>query len=194
MTHTAFAGVLVNPWNFAASGSPGSFPAVTLASGQTDVEPWADNQEVVIDRIVGNIGVSGVSYGQFTTLPSVLYAPAVVCRLGILVQEEADATSAPAIDLFNDEQCEDYEWMWLRHFMPGSWNYIPNTNPSEVPTAAVGFYETLDLDLRVKRKLGQTDQLLLYAQYGTENMPELESNPTTFVSGNHLLRSIFLSK
>jgi len=182
---------LIAPWFFNGTGAT-AFPAVTLAAGQIDVEPWADNQEVTVDRVVGDLNFQGFAFGQHSEAPAVVWAPGVIYRLGMLVQEEADATSAPAIDLFNDEALEDYEWMWLHEGVPTNWNYMmPASQPTIV--AGVGFFEHLHIDLGVRRKLGQTDQLLLYAQAGCLNGPEFDSQ-TVVMTGSHLLRSIFLSK
>jgi len=179
------------PWFFNSVNVAGAFPSVTLSAGQIDVEPWADNQEITIDRIVGDLNFQGFAIGQHSEAPAAVWAPGVIYRLGMLVQEEADATSAPAIDLFNDEHLEDFEWMWLHEGVPTNWNYMAPSQPNIV--AGVGFYEHLHLDLNVRRKSGQTDNLLLYAQCGTVGGTEFD---TQFVSmsGSHLLRSIFMSR
>lgn len=188
--------VAAPPWNFslmsddASSGQP---PAVTLATGQLDVEPWADNQEVLIDRIVGDINIRGIAANVWDAEPAYIVAPAVYLRLGMLVQEEGDATSPPLIALGNDEHLEDYEWMWLASFTPQEWNYTPTGGTAGTYIAGMGFSQTLHLDLRVKRKLGQTDQLLLYAQAAGQFDPGNSDNLLE-VTGEHLLRAIFMSK
>lgn len=179
------------PWDVPCVNSAGVQPVVTLAAGQVDVEPWADNAEVTVDRIVGQINLQGSVIQTFTEAPPVATAPATWIRLGILVQEEGDSTSAPFMNMWTDEHLEDFEWMWLREIIPSNWNYCPGsttTGPS-----GWGFTETIDLDLRVRRKLGATDNLLLYAQLATGNEPN-QATHLEGVIGSHVLRSIFMSK
>lgn len=183
-------GVASVGWLFSPAATGGVQPEIVLAAGQTDVEPWADNQEITIDRIVGQVTVSGTALANFSEVPPALYAPAVEYRLGMLVQEEGDATSAPFINLFDDEHLEDFEWMWLYQGVPANWNY-QSTSAAEV--GSWGFTETIPLDLRVRRKLGQTDSLLLYAQYVRSFDANIASDLIN-IDGGHLLRSIFMSK
>lgn len=179
---------LVEPWSAAGPGD--AAPVVTLAAGQVDVEPWADNQEVTIDRIVGQINLQGVAYQTFTEVPALATAPATIIRLGMMVQEEADATSSPLLSLFSDEVLEDYEWMWLREVVPSNWNYGASTTPD---LQGWGFTESIHIDSGLRRKLGQTDNLLLYCNSGTVTGSGVETQ-AVFVTGSHLLRSIFMSK
>lgn len=183
--------VITEPWAVPCAASAGVSPAVTLAAGQVDVEPWADNQEVVVDRIVGQINLQGISYVTYTEAPALATAPATMVRLGMLVQEETDPTAAPFINLFSDEHVEDFEWMWLQEVVPNNWNYLPGS--STTGASGWGWTHTIDLDLRVKRKLGQTDNLLLYAALAIV----ADGNYAThfeYVTGSHLLRSVFVSK
>lgn len=185
-------GTYVTPWYFSAANVAGAFPNVTLAAGQIDVEPWADNQEVTIDRIVGDITIQGFVFGQHSEAPAAVWSPGVIYRLGMLVQEEGDATSAPAINLFSDEHLEDFEWMWLHEGGATNWNYM---HASAQPTivAGMGFTKEIHLDLNVRRKLGQTDTLLLYAQAAPQFGAEFDTSVMS-VTGSHVLRSIFMSK
>lgn len=184
-------GYITTPWSVSPAENAGLPPNVVLAAGQQDVEPWADNQEVLVDRVVGDINIGGFFTAEFADIPPANYAPHVVVRFGMMVQEEADATTAPFINLFADEALEDFEWMWLHETTPENLGYATRTSSNAI--AGMGFYNHIHLDLRVKRKLGQTDLMLLYAQYALFDDPSIVSSEGS-ISASHVLRSIFMSK
>lgn len=187
-------GVLsATPWSLLPVASAGQPPNIVLAAGQSDVEPWADNQEIRVDRIVGDLNIRGAVSHTFVSPVDVPLAPPMYIRLGLIVQEEGDATTAPFINLFSDEHLEDFEWMWLYSSCAQGWNYIPYADADLYNRSGIGFQFRIPMDLRVRRKLGQTDTLLLYAQYATEENLSVASTDVV-VSGDHVLRSVFVSK
>lgn len=122
-----------------------------LLYGDADWD-WADNNEVRIDRILGTISWDYVN--QHTGTEAVCPIPVAV-RLGILAVEET-AGSAPTIDLFDPENLEEYEWMWLYHSSGvltcgGSTHLRQNDN--------------ISVDTRTRRKLGKQDSVWLYGQF-----------------------------
>lgn len=187
------AGSVTVQWFPNPADAAGAQPVAVLAAGQTDVEPWADNEEVTIDRVVGQINLQWSVGARWVEVPAYRFAPSVAFRLGLVVQEEADATSSPFINLWSDEHLEDYEWMWLKEVIPDSWSYMPTSDENQY--VALGSTNTIDLDIGVRRKLGQTDNLLLYCQYGVFNDVSMEPGSImVLAAGSHLLRSIFMSK
>lgn len=139
-----------------AGGQP---PTSILVDGQVDVEPWADEQEVTLDRIVGSFSFHGWAAGD------VLYSGVPYIKCGIVLLEElTDEVPAPVtqLDLFDQESVEDTEWMWL-------WAGFPTTNSStrRDPNANLRetFQHTIEVDIKNRRKIGQKDQLAFYAQF-----------------------------
>lgn len=127
---------------------------VQLLYGDTDWD-WADNSEVRIDRILGSISWdSWLSVGDLTAgcpIP-------VVVRLGILATE-GDASNAPVVNLFDPEDLEEQQWMWLY---------------SSQGDHSVAMYDTIihrtqwdniDVDIRTRRTLGKKDSVWLYGQF-----------------------------
>lgn len=132
---------------------PNVGPIATLVSGQVDVEPWADAQEVLLDRTIGRIHLysSTASDGHS-------YAPYV--RLGLIVQEEVEAAGAGGVDevklaLAEQEVWEDYEWMWM---WSGPLDFVWGTSTN------LHWGKTIEFDIGNRRKIGQSDELNLYGQ------------------------------
>lgn len=140
-------------------GPAPTLPIATLVSGQVDVEPWADDQEVTLDRIVGSISLRATSFWDSNV---VIVPPNCFVQLGLLVNEEVTKdASGQTIDIFEQESLEDYEWMWLwggyvefdsTRFLSGT-QYVTDANTR------------IEVDIRNRRKIGQSDELNLYAQY-----------------------------
>lgn len=135
-------------------------PAI-LVSGQVDVEPWADDQEVTVDRIIGNIGLrTEWTYSSDDALWGVDY----MVKLGILVHEEVTQdVSQMELNMFDQETMEDYEWMWL---WTGLVTEFTN-NGTRIADVNVFSSATVNIpvDIKNRRKVGQSDELLLFAQY-----------------------------
>lgn len=165
-------------WNAVATGlSTTTFPLYTvppilgsaltapapaiLVSGQVDVEPWADDQEVTVDRIIGNIGLrTEWTYSSDDALWGVDY----MVKLGILVHEEVTQdVSQMELNMFDQETMEDYEWMWL---WTGLVTEFTN-NGTRIADVNVFSSATVNIpvDIKNRRKVGQSDELLLFAQY-----------------------------
>lgn len=152
-----------------------------LWSGDFDAE-YADDANVVVERIVGDISLGGISLhsdGQFV-VPYV--------RLGLLAVEEVEtiATWEPP-NLFLREDLEEYEWMWL-YGSNFKGNWVPTLGIEAVPGMRYG--DELHVDLRVKRKLGKKDHLVLLAQFATLGPPVGSITVGYF----HTLRGLFSNK
>lgn len=161
-------------------GAP--WPAIfTIVDGQVDVEPWADDQEVTLDRVVGNISLFG-STGEDGILAHPVYV-----RMGMLVHEEAEAQGGGPqlleLDLAEQETLEDFEWMWLHSVM------LPGSHArSYTAQGAQAFEYNIPVDIRNRRKIGQSDELLLFAQWAT--LPSFSISINCTVD----LRSILMSR
>lgn len=135
-------------------------PLAIICDGQIDVEPWADEQEVTIDRVVGQVHFVWRSTSNDPGLRPI----SLLLKLGIVLNEELSAeVPAPTVNrhLFDQEDLEDTEWMWLHGHM-----LTPYHTPDSVTNGGsdYGVY-TVDIDLRNRRKIGQRDELALYAAY-----------------------------
>lgn len=161
------AGVIPNE---IVAGQGGVPPEATLLSGEFDVSPWADAQEVTIDRVVGSIGLVGSIVASTNPI-----FPSPVVRLGIIVSEDESndpLADPPTRSLFDLTDLQEAEWMWL-HQVTIPWDNVFFTEPSLDWTQKVAI--DIPIDLRVRRKLGQKDNLYLYASYATPNSDALIS-------------------
>jgi len=143
-------------------GSPS--PALqSIVWGQSDVEPWADEQEVTIDRIIGAIHLHG-STAELGTNP---FRMPFLVRLGMLVIEESEVAGNGGVDLVKldlsqNETWEDFEWMWIHSVvLPGQ----HGGSQSSVSPTVTPFEYTLEVDIRNRRKVGQSDELALFGQF-----------------------------
>lgn len=165
VTNEVNDGILLNTTVFPSPTSGGTAPIAVLVDGQIDVEPWADEQEVTLDRIVGAIHLYGYaiepSSGANTLGPKL-----PLIKMGIVLNEEISADAAvPTRDLWNQEDLEDVEWLWLWSGFPDT--YLSQT-PLNPPTASNGiakFAHSVYVDIKNRRKIGQMDQLALYASW-----------------------------
>jgi len=157
-------------------------PFDQLLSGEFDVEPWADEQEIRLDRIVGDISIAGSMVSGFEP-------PIYAIRLGIIVAEDTSddpAAADPTRSLFDTTDLQEAEWMWLHQVVPTA-VYLPDATPNPA------FYLTynLHLDLRNRRKIGQKDSLFLYAAYSNDSNVPISLWNVRLV---HNLRMIMVSK
>lgn len=168
-------------------------PVVVICDGAIDVEPWADAQDVTVDRIVGDIILYG--YAVQPAAPSAyqnsMHSPIV--KLGVLLDQELSGTppaglqEVPEHDLWSQEDLEDLPWMWLQSVMPeqNGFSYVS-------PTTGTGFYtfrENIHVDIGVRRKLGGRDALNLYASWSSP-APDFNTQVLLFAD----LRCILMSK
>lgn len=164
-----------------------------LIFGDLDMD-WSDKSEVTLSRLVGNLSwTCSSSTTQVVPLSVERGIPnqRVLVRAGILVREEVDAfAGTDPIDLFDPESIEEYEWMWLNQhqvlFHGDGW-YSPSGLPNELVITSVSQWD-VDLDLRVKRRLGKKDHLVLFRQWA--------AGPGAFdvtVLGATLLRELMMS-
>lgn len=139
-----------------------------LVVGDLDTE-WADANEVLVERIVGQISLSGTdtdtTIADIGSLPGRwgFLIPAV--RLGLVVVEDVDDSSGP-LDLpalFNADDLQDAEWMWL--FQLGSPNETHLAFDTSISSAVRTWTHDVHLDVRVKRKLGRRDRLVLVQEW-----------------------------
>lgn len=150
------AGVL-NTYQVLPAGFGALAPCATLVSGQVDVEPWADDQEVTLDRVVGKFTMASV----YDRAAGGAVPPYV--RMGLLVHEEAEIAGPGGLDelelaLNEQEVWEDFEWMWM-------WSGLLVVGVTSLDGETLQASREVDIDCRVRRKIGQSDELLLFAQY-----------------------------
>jgi len=147
----------------------------TVWSGPADAE-HIDDSNALIERIVGSIEVR--CYVDIN--PNPLLLPLV--RFGLLAIEEAgpgDGTEYEDISLFENEHIQDYEWMWLHQATMWS-------QPTAI-TDGINGQAHIDLDVRVRRKLGRQDAVLLFASFVTPVASNVEP-PETQVHSYPFLR------
>lgn len=164
-----------------------------LIYGDLDMD-WSDKTEVTLSRLVGQLSFSASSnFTSVVPLQTQRQAPQlnVVLRAGILVREEVGTfLESGVIDLFDPENIEEFEWMWLKSCHVPWWGdgfHTPSGLPDEVVTSVYSQF-TWDLDLRVKRKLGKQDHLVLFRQWAVGAGPF----DVTF-QGHTLLRELMMS-
>jgi len=142
-------------------------PILVVVDGDQDVVPWADEQEITIDRVVGSL--TTLFHNQLTDPPvSIALLNPPMARYGLLVVENFDTADPPLINLWDLDAYEQYEWMWLR-------DVIREESTTSVlqdggDTVQYNMTQT-QIDLRVRRKLGPKDQLLLYGSVGRPDAP-----------------------
>jgi hypothetical protein len=138
-----------------------------LLYGDTDWD-WADDSEVLIERIVGtlslfaSIGTPAIEGGHPKPL---------VFRLGFLACEELEDGTQPALDLWDPEALEEYQWMWLKQLTVG-----------DVSGGNFRGAKDVDIDLRNRRKLGKRDGIYLYIQWKAW-APTASLNGTSIYAG-----------
>jgi len=186
-----WAGTSVEPLG---DGSVGAFPIglagtqeppiCDLIDGPNDVEPWSDANEITVDRVVGSI--SSFVNLAFTAEPANSFMLAnPVIRYGIL---KTDGTT-PDVDLFDQAQIEELQWLWLHQ-------HTTDTARTGDVTAGAGSsgWSTFQVDTRCRRKIGRTDTLSLYATAGFLTGP-LDSNiANLLITSIPLLRVVMLSR
>lgn len=162
---------------FGVGAVPLVSPSFTLVSGQVDVEPWADEQEVTLDKIIGRF-----TFWSTYAVPAGVHPPYL--KVGILLLEEITQDIDPVrLNLYEQETMEDYEWLWLWSGSMDVESYSDST-----------IYARKDLDVYSKnrRKIGQSDELVVYAQTAdnfTQGGPALAN-----VLGVCDLRTILMSR
>jgi len=173
----------------------GSLPVETLLDGEFDVATWADEQEVLIDRVVGTISLVGDVSRSETVF---IFPPPAIVRLGIVVHEDktADLTADdPRRKLFDQNDLQETEWMWLKQVTLCSSEDSLSQGESLTQPYAYQVAMDIDIDLRNRRKLGQRDQLFLYAQYVFPNFTSgLGGAYVWNVRISQMLRIIMVSK
>lgn len=174
----------------------GNPPIAVLVDGQIDVEPWADEQEVTLDRIVGNLAFHGYFQSYFPSGTYTLANKVPYLKVGIVLLEELSkdpASNVPTRNLFDQEDLEDTEWMWLwsgfpEHFVQANVAAaIPNDGQ---PTNNIftKFVLNIPVDIRNRRKIGQNDQLALYAEWASPS-PEYDISVQSYTDVRCILMS-----
>jgi len=164
-------------------------PLVVLVDGDQDVAPWADEQEVTLDRVVGSISTQFLR--GFDVPPTVLEANHnLIARYGLLVVENFETTAPPQINLWDQDAFEQYEWMWLQDVVPEESATSITQNDESIVS---GNLTATRLDVRVRRKIGPKDQLLLYGSVGRMEL-EASGNFTFFARCVPALRHILMSR
>lgn len=174
--------VCANAPNVPMSAFAGCFEIV---SGENDLD-WADKSESRLDRVVGRLSIGLRSIQQQLDSFSLVFA-----RMGMLVVEEVDdITTWQPPNLWDHDHLEEFEWMWL-------WqgNILDdNVLLVEATGGQLGdlrTWRTIDIDCRVRRKLGKQDHLVLLGQLSNGISAETPFN----VSGQYvpMLRCVFVN-
>lgn len=170
-------------------------PLAVLIDGSVDVEPWSDEQEVTLDRLVGSFNFTGQSVIPTNSGTLVNNLPYVKCGLLVVDDlEEEPVTVYPNISLWNQEDYEDHEWMWRKAFFPENVYY--NTLKVGTPTGGstinglTVWNTNIDIDIGVRRKIGPKAALCLYAGW----VPPYESGWDIGVALNYEVRAILMSR
>lgn len=150
-----------------------------LIFGDDDLD-WMDKNEATIERVVGDISLVG--FGLYDSPLNIVTQ--AYYRLGILVVEEVEdiSTWVPP-SLWDREAVEEYEWMWLKQGL-----LKPAFAPLVTADYRLWYNDELHLDLRVKRKMGKKDHLVILGQFGLGGTPLVG---TVGFTCSHLLRVLF---
>lgn len=169
-------------------------PVVVICDGTVDVEPWADAQEVTVDRVVGDILVYGYTIIPVDG-PYSLSNHVPLIKLGMLLDQELSddggLLEVPLHNLWDQEHLEDLPWMWLATHQPQAVLVkSPSSNVGGGGTnGEMWFNERIHVDVGVRRKLGAQDALNLYASWASP-APDFTSQVLLFAD----LRCILMSK
>lgn len=156
-----------------------------LLVGDLDID-WSDKNEVTIARIVGSIALAGNSVR--TNSAGAPYH--VLVRMGILVTEDTDRVYN-AIDLSDPESLEEFEWMWLHQQVLDMDGFASGGDALGAETTWAATKANIPVDIRVKRKLGKKDSLVLFAQHA---LMSFVPNNFVFDTGMAVqLRTVLLS-
>jgi len=184
--------LITNFFNFSPTIDVSTWPVgggTELIFGDDDLD-WMDDTEATIERVVGDISLSGFYAKTDSGDPDIYH---VYTRMGLLTVEEVEDIAAwVPPSLWDREAVEEYEWMWMRQDMLRP---SPSTGyPVTFGMNQAWFFsleETIHIDLHVRRKLGKKDHLVLLAQFGTGALLE---GGVLSVTGTHLLRVLFKTK
>lgn len=155
---------------------------VELLVGDQDWD-WSDTSEVRIDRLVGTMSWNYAYSNNATNQPTL----PLIMRFGILATEDTDRVYQ-AIDLFDPESLEEFQWMWLDQRTAWDQPIVRGTAPEfHQYTGSID----IPLDVRTRRKLGKKDSVVLYAQ--TKLVAPAPVDFTVNSSLTWLLRSIIRS-
>jgi len=132
-----------------------------VVSGENDLD-FADKSESRLDRVVGKVSIGLRSIQVEANVFSLVFA-----RMGMLVVEEVDdiLTWQPP-NLWDHDHLEEFEWMWLwqGNIIDGEAGLLQLPNPNDPSFVDVRSWRTIDLDVRVRRKIGKQDHLVLLGQ------------------------------
>lgn len=165
-----------------------------LIVGDIDTE-WADANEVVLERLVGDIhvrGVESVGVPPEDTIISHWNELSTLVRMGIVLIEDVDeqtATDQKPPSLWSADDLADGEWLWLWQLGSPQENHVYIDETDEVVQRV--WCHDYHLDLRVKRKLGRRDRLVLCHEFA---VPAPTLVGTHSVSVYPLLRQLVSSK
>jgi len=173
---------IITPANFTcASDNPTALNAglLELWDGDADAE-YSDDSTVLLERMVGDIDVRG------RVIPDPVEGTwqLPVIRMGILALEEVETVTDKGLNLFNRENLEEFQWLWLWQ----SW--FPGLSFSRPPTTSEHLYfgDAVHVDCRVRRKLGKKDHLIMLSQLAVVGG---FAGSTVSVEYAHNLRGVF---
>lgn len=155
---------------------PGSItPAATLYTadyrelvvGDIDTE-WADANEVVVERLVGDITVKGrdslPGVDSLFQVATSFIGMSTMVRMGIVLVEDVDdsPTAINPPSLWEADDLADGEWLWLWQLgSPNEQHMLFEPADQLIRVWSHDYH----LDLRVKRKLGRRDRLVLCHEF-----------------------------
>lgn len=144
---------------------------------KVDIE-HLDRDEVLVERVIGtivtNVAPLDNAIGGFDPNWTAV-------RYGMLVVEEVeDLSTWPIPDLRDPEDLKDYEWMWLHMSTPyqmEAWTTQGSApNLSSYVSASLTRH-AVNFDIRVKRKIGKSDSLVMVRHFGVpSSAPEIGGN------------------
>jgi len=152
------------PGSIVPAAGPSTLNFRELVVGDLDTE-WADANEVLLERVVGDIRVSGYDIANFERLGGVAWNQLqTLVRMGIVLVEDTDEDSTPEPPgLWTADDLADGEWLWLWQLGSPQNEHV---QVDDVNAECIRVWNhDYHLDLRVKRKLGRRDRLVLCHEF-----------------------------
>lgn len=138
-----------------------------LLVGDIDGE-WADSDQVLLERLVGDICIHGRDLVPVTGEGAAdIYAAGLqlmpVVRMGLVLIEGVDesVTAPTAVGMWENDDIADGEFLWTKQLRCASEAHVQ----SDVDNMVRIWCEDIHLDVRVKRKLGRRDRLVLIHEF-----------------------------
>jgi len=168
-----------------------------LIVGNLDTE-WSDDNNVLLERLVGELSFKLNLWNNFTNANRLLenfnsFSPVV--RLGVVLIEDIDegnATPPEPPSLWQADDIADGEWLWSHQFR--AWQHFEyRPDPASVTAAYVHALHDIHIDLRVRRKIGRRDRLILCHSWAFVGAPPAELDEFAISLELHPLLRVLVS-